>query len=64
MLIEKGRIADEHLVGEDTTRPPIYSFGMASLLDDFWCEVFGCATEGPGAILYYFGEAEVGNSEL
>jgi len=41
ILIPKWRLADEELVDQDAKCPPIDCAAVASILDRFWCEVFG-----------------------
>lgn len=45
VLVPKWGLADKELVYEDTKSPPVDGAAVASVADDFRCEVFRCATE-------------------
>ena len=63
-LVEKRWVAYDHLVAEDTTRPPVRCLPMTVRLDDFWCKVLGRSTQCPCTIIDNFGETEIRETDV
>jgi hypothetical protein len=54
-----------HFINEDTKSPPIYSFPMALVQDNFGGNILWCSTDSEGSTLAQnFGESEVRQFEI
>jgi hypothetical protein len=62
----EGRESDYHFIGQDSKSPPVNREAMSFLIQDFWSQVFRCATEGVslGIILEDLGQTKVSQADV
>lgn len=63
-LIEERWIAYDHLVAENTARPPVRCLSVAVRLDDFWRKVLGRPAQRPRTVVDNFGETEIRETDV
>ena len=51
VIVVEGVNASEHLVGEDSERPPIDRLGVALVQEDFRCDVLWCTANSVCSLL-------------
>jgi hypothetical protein len=66
VAVEERGDADDHLVNQDTKRPPIYGVVVAVTNQHLWGEVLGSAAETVGklTVLDELGKPEVSNQQV
>lgn len=64
IVIHEWSMAGVHLINQDTEGPPVNWLGVAFVEEDFGGDVLGCATDGVGALLDFFGKSIVNKLEI
>jgi hypothetical protein len=64
VVVKEGRVAGEHLEGEDAKRPPVDGLAVPLRQHNLGCEVLGRAAQCEGTVLDDLGEAKVCDAQI
>lgn len=59
VVVVEGINAGQHLVGQDSERPPVDGFAVTLVKEHLWCQVLGCTAQCVCARLAILCETEV-----